>query len=276
MSKSGHVTQHDSKEIFRLVGECRELGADPFLWRTHFLERLDRLLGDFVAVAAAGHRALSGTVEPTLVLDRGWDSDGSRKRWLEYMERMGPNVDPNMNAFLERFEPPHRTAVRRQIMSDRDHYESVYYSDYLSPLGIDDSLCSFHEWPDKRFDMVVLHRRGSDRPWSARDRNVLDLVHQEVAPMIGRELASAAGHPAPLAPRLQETLDAMLEGLSEKETAARLELSDHTVHQYVKALYRRYRVHSRTELLALWILRHRLPARSQHLRSPPARSPDAE
>ena len=50
----------------------------------------------------------------------------------------------------------------------------------------------------------------------------------------------------------------MLEGLSEKETAARLDLSGHTVHQYVKALYRRYRVRSRSELLALWIRRHRL------------------
>ena len=57
---------------------------------------------------------------------------------------------------------------------------------------------------------------------------------------------------------MHQTLDAMLEGLSEKETAARLDLSGHTVHQYVKALYRRYRVRSRSELLALWIRRHRL------------------
>ena len=80
--------------------------------------------------------------------------------------------------------------------------------------------------------------------------------------MVGGELASADGHPSPLAPRLQETLDATLEGLSEKEIAARLRLSEHTVHQYVKALYRRYRVRSRAELMALWVLRHRRARRT--------------
>jgi DNA-binding NarL/FixJ family response regulator len=39
-------------------------------------------------------------------------------------------------------------------------------------------------------------------------------------------------------------------GRSEKEVAAALRLSPHTVHDHVKALYRHFGVHSRSELLA--------------------------
>jgi DNA-binding CsgD family transcriptional regulator len=54
-----------------------------------------------------------------------------------------------------------------------------------------------------------------------------------------------------LPPRLAETLAALFEGLPEKEIARRMGLSPHTVHDYVKTLYRRFRVQSRAELVAL-------------------------
>ncbi len=56
--------------------------------------------------------------------------------------------------------------------------------------------------------------------------------------------------PTRLPPRVQETLACLLEEDGEKQAAARLGLSPATVHQYVKVLYRHYRVASRAELLA--------------------------
>lgn len=53
-----------------------------------------------------------------------------------------------------------------------------------------------------------------------------------------------------LSPRLAETLNHLLAGRSEKEIAGQLKLSRHTVHVYVKALYRRFNVTSRAELFA--------------------------
>jgi len=53
------------------------------------------------------------------------------------------------------------------------------------------------------------------------------------------------------APRLSQTLAALLEGCSEKQIAIKLELSRHTIHNYVKALHQRLGVSSRGELLAL-------------------------
>jgi len=60
---------------------------------------------------------------------------------------------------------------------------------------------------------------------------------------------------ASLPPRLRQTLDLLLRGDSEKQIARKLELSPHTVHVYVKSLYRKFEVSSRGELLARWVKR---------------------
>jgi DNA-binding CsgD family transcriptional regulator len=56
-----------------------------------------------------------------------------------------------------------------------------------------------------------------------------------------------------LSPRSRRVLEALLKGMSEKEAAAALDLSIHTVHEYVKQIYRTLGVCSRGELLARWV-----------------------
>ncbi|MGA3066711.1 MAG: helix-turn-helix transcriptional regulator [Tepidisphaeraceae bacterium] len=56
-----------------------------------------------------------------------------------------------------------------------------------------------------------------------------------------------------LSPRQQQTLEGLKEGLSEKQLAVRLGISRHTVHVYVKAVYLRFQVSSRSELLSHFI-----------------------
>jgi DNA-binding CsgD family transcriptional regulator len=57
----------------------------------------------------------------------------------------------------------------------------------------------------------------------------------------------------PLSPRERQTLELLLTGNAEKQIAARLDISRHTVHVYVKSLYKRFGVNSRSELLAKWV-----------------------
>lgn len=58
---------------------------------------------------------------------------------------------------------------------------------------------------------------------------------------------------AGLSPRQGQTLVRLLGGDSEKQIAAHLGVSRHTVHVYVKALHRRFNVSSRGELLARFV-----------------------
>jgi len=70
--------------------------------------------------------------------------------------------------------------------------------------------------------------------------------------LLGSQLGSSnhLGPGAGLPPRLHQTLGRLLAGDSEKQIAARLGVSPHTIHVYVKNLYKRYKVNSRGELLA--------------------------
>ena len=66
----------------------------------------------------------------------------------------------------------------------------------------------------------------------------------------------------PLAPRIEEVLHWLMNGASEKQVARTLGISRHTVHVYVKALYRSYGASSRGELLCA-VFRERLADRGK-------------
>lgn len=90
-------------------------------------------------------------------------------------------------------------------------------------------------------------KRGA-RGFTAEDAALLGLLSEHAAWWLA-PFAAAPARPT-LPPRQQDTLRLLLTGLSEKQVADALQLSQHTVHDYVKALYRRMRVSSRAELLA--------------------------
>jgi DNA-binding NarL/FixJ family response regulator len=76
--------------------------------------------------------------------------------------------------------------------------------------------------------------------------------------MLGEQVLDGKSAPTtaePLSPRQRQTLELLLEGHAEKQIAARLAISKHTVHVYVKTLYKRFDVCSRAELLARWVQR---------------------
>ena len=45
VSKSAKLRLTDVRRMFRLIGECRDLGADAEAWRRHAFEEVARLLG---------------------------------------------------------------------------------------------------------------------------------------------------------------------------------------------------------------------------------------
>lgn len=76
----------------------------------------------------------------------------------------------------------------------------------------------------------------------------------EFCRLVGEQVGgggAACGNGLP--PRVRQTLQLMLAGDSEKQIARRMGVSRHTVHVYVKNLYRHYEVSSRGELLARFV-----------------------
>ena len=177
-------------------------------------------------------------------------------------------ISPLAGPFLQRFaeggmEPT--AAVRRNLLDDRSWYNSAYYRDRRRAMGFDDILLSAIVLPGQvpSIAVVALSRPlGRTVHFDERETEWVNLVHAELrwayevhspAPEEHLTPVDPAGRMVNVSPRLQRVLRCLLEGQREKEVARGLGLSPHTVHQYVKMLYKELHVASRAELLALWV-----------------------
>jgi DNA-binding CsgD family transcriptional regulator len=251
MAKSGHLRLEDVRAAMRLVGECRDLGYDPALWLRHACAGLCGLFGARVVLAAEARWARpGGTIAPINAALVGLPP-AVEGGFMHYV-RMGGLETDVINGPLKAIPGPHLTRTRRQLLPDREWYRSAQYDVLHRPAGTDNGIATLLELPGDRAILSGLHRSAGDRDFSERESKLVHLFHEELGRLIGPVLVSAddSFSPTRLPPRVRETLSCLLDGDSEKQAAARMALSRETVHQYVKTLYRHYRVASRAELLA--------------------------
>jgi two-component system nitrate/nitrite response regulator NarL len=108
----------------------------------------------------------------------------------------------------------------------------------------------------KTVDAVVKAREQLD-DWSSMIRS----LHESLAPQVAQPEPKAGAPSDPLAalpeaqrallsPRETEVLLALATGASTRELSAQLFISEHTVRNHLKAIYRKLGVHSRTELFS--------------------------
>ena len=253
MSKSCRVRLSDLRHAYRLIHECRDLGHAPSHWPVHALTGMNRLTGGCVGIMAEinlgppalGHKLLG---------ECDWPGDKERAVWYNrfIIQDAWRETCQTFVRFLAR---PHRfqTCCREQLVDNGEWYSSVEFNEVHRGSGIDDSIFSFR-WegnPPKLFGFSLSRGVGESR-FGRRERRLAHLFHDELFRHIGTTLTTGPDSVfTGLTPRLRETLTCLLDGDSEKQTALRLGLSRHTIHEYVTVLYRRFSVRSRAELLAL-------------------------
>ena len=251
MGKSDLLRVQDVRDAYRLIGECRDLGGEPALWHTRILEGLLQLVG---ASAGAGGEGIWARpvhpVQPFSSFDIGFDARG-RERLMAYRSEIGPAGDPIFRG-IRGLPGLVVTRTRSQLVTNAEWYRSASFNDYRRLCGVDHCVTSVCRISDRGAVSVITGHRGiGERDFSPREARVLEFFHGELRPLIGRQLVSASEpRPGTLSPRLRQTLAGLLEGDSEKQVAARLGISRATAHQYVTALYRRFGVQSRGQLLA--------------------------
>ena len=104
--------------------------------------------------------------------------------------------------------------------------------------------CMLFEVPD----------RFNGRSGGLRLRRLCRLLLLELQRMIKKSRLSMECYlSTPLSPRESQTARLLLQGYTEKQIARQLYLSPHTVHSYIKAVYRLFGVSSRAEFSALFI-----------------------
>ncbi len=262
MSRSSFLRVAEVREVSHLVGECRELGDDPIMWRQHMLARAARLMGAAVTIEYDGMSLnpfrLDGIVE------WGWETTGFDRaifvRIHEEYTRLGTEFNPMVPAyFAKRDAGRGRCLSRSDVLSDSQWYRSRYYQNWHSAVGIDTLMYCMLPIPGSGGllnNLLVFVRPLGERDFTPRHRAIVRELHAQITTLIGGPLARFhEPSPTSLPPRARQTLQCLLEGDSDKRAARRLGLGQYTVNQYTKVIFAHFGVSSRTELLARWIRR---------------------
>ena len=237
----------DVRDVFRLIGEVREMGGDPKVWRPHMVKRLRQLFGAEIVISSEVHAQTTREPGKLKVIDIGWGCDSDDNLWDIHTERDDENLEAWRIAAGQVPEEHARAAngtAAEAIEVPVRPLKPVY--------GGKSFVLSQYSLPHiNAVDQLGLHRAYGDEPFSAAEHRLVRLFHTELGRLWKRDVLRDAGDPRrDLPPRLSQTLEELLAGRSEKEIANRLELSRHTIHNYVKALHQRFEVSSRGELLA--------------------------
>jgi DNA-binding CsgD family transcriptional regulator len=243
----------DVRALFRLIGEVRELGAHPNAWRSHLAASLHRLCGCRATLALElkfpGEHSHS---EPwTACRDSATLVDAAecgiavadRGRFYDDMLWHRAGHDDTLNQLVPLYGT-HFTRSRQELVGDQGWYRSWLANEVFRAHDCDDFILSTVPLVPHTYASLGLVRAWGDRPFGAREKLLVELVHEELS----RDWHPA--HEPRLSARQRQVLDLLRAGASEKEVAAALAVSTHTVHDHVKALHRAYGARSRGELLA--------------------------
>ncbi len=267
-----------AQDIVPLLNLMGSLSIEKRNSRSRRLELLSHLIARIPATAGAFFilKDLTPYAPPivTGLVESGFKPDSDAQVSFLQEFNHAPFQDLFSRALLEQVVsasqgPFTHTLRRADLIADDLWHRDPHVQAYRHPAGLDDVLLSvFRRGPrpsEPAAHAIMLFRpTGHPQRFSERDRTLLDVAHAGLAWMYREEGTQTADLPDDLPPRLRQTLKHLLSGDSERQIARKMQLSPHTVHDYVKALYTRFSVSSRQELTAWWVRRgHPLPGKQE-------------
>ena len=241
------------RAVYRLLGEVRALGDDPLRWPFHALHGLRELMQSKIALC--GVISLPTPTEPAkneILHVVGLDDEKEIDRIFALNRDKGLRDPYGSRWFANRKPPRFSCCTRQEVLSDEDFYSDPGFELWYGSFGLD-QLCSSQFIAlsiGKMVGLMALRPTGAPA-FNKRDKRLLTMFHIEMARMWKDDLATPDDFKVrDLAPRLREVLWMLCMGDSEKQIAGKLGLSQHTVHDYVKALHKHFQVNSRGALLS--------------------------
>lgn len=207
-------------------------------------------------------REQGGQIQIIGSVESGWENGFNRAAFNRALQTYSGQMEvaPMMAAYFRRPAGADGTCLRRSdLVPDREWYPTRYFELVHETIGSDHTVMSFVTIPGRPqvcHGIAVQHRLSDRRDFADRERAIVAEAQRIIVPLVGGLLAGFdEPSPAALPPRVRDVLRCVLDGDSDKQVAARLGISGHTVNQYTKAIHRHFGVNSRAELLARWIRR---------------------
>lgn len=168
--------------------------------------------------------------------------------------------DPFLNYSAQQLGQPTSTLlVRRQLEAQQREHRAYWH--FIDGVGYRDIIAAIHPFSSEVFLVGGLMRQEgsgpsrsieSDYTLEAMNAFTAEAANAMMADWLLPLMSPAEGStPKPkLTPRERQIVNALAKGFSNKQIAALLSLSQYTVENYLKRLFKKFGVHNRTALLA--------------------------
>lgn len=190
---------------------------------------------------------------PMLAYDGGWHDEVERMRvWgvCQDLELARP-VNELAAQALQTLQTV--TFTRAAVLSDNRFLDSAA-GQALTEIGFDQFMISVYPIDHQFHSGIGLYRRLGRPAFTERDRTVVHILWQQVEWLHRQEIDLPVGTKfIELSLRERQVLILLLGGGTRRTAADALELSEYTVGDHMKAIYRKLKVRTRGELLSKFI-----------------------
>jgi DNA-binding CsgD family transcriptional regulator len=222
------------RRLFSRMAELIE--ADAWLWTTGCIDVEGN--GNSMAVS---------------LLDGGWRNQ--RERTRVYRIISAPALQPLVRQATHDAVVQRRklTATRDQLISEEQWQASPARKAWRA-TGYNHYVLSIYPVGGPVYSALSFYRRLDQSAFCPRHVRMVHAVFQNAA-WVHRDAAASPefGSFLKLTPREREVMQLLLSGESRKELASRLAISEHTVADHLKVIYRKLGVRSRAELFARFL-----------------------
>jgi DNA-binding CsgD family transcriptional regulator len=227
------IPLHERKRIL-LEGTAELIGADMWIWSMPMLNpQIDR------------------DVMSTGVVDGGWRDDAERVAVYRVLTDPKFN-DGVMGPVIEVIRRARFTTFLRSDLITDENWERV--GKPWQEVGFQSHILSIYPLDDGVYSGIGFHRRIDKPEFCDRERAIVHLIFQQIDWLHRQGSNMSAGRNAvQLTPRQRQVLLFLLGGDSRKAIARKLSLSEHTVGDYLKQIYKQFSVNTRSKLLAHFI-----------------------
>jgi len=249
------LSLNEAEQCVDLMEQCAEHWLDPSAWQTHLVEGVKQLIGGHVGVFAISRidKGAPAVVDASITRT----DPAVMQMFSDYLDNGGLRLLPEARLIAPLLQQAaHLTYVQSELVPRQDYFRSEFYQRFMRTHRIEEALSSITLNDEGLAVGLSVSRCRGDRPFSARDASIMSLLTRLFARRIGHALTTSEQISiSALAPRLQATLSALIQGDSEKLIAKRLCISPATAHEYVRAVYGHFGVRSRAMLMAYLLRR---------------------
>lgn len=239
----------DVRAMVRLVGEAASGGASLLNARRHLMEGLRKLIDADCWVWSLGYLEMDKAPVYVSLQHEGFDED----RFAQFLQAV---EHPEMEALTAPFTAEVMSGSRTQVTRLRQEIDpanrlATSPADVLwKAADIYPVMLSAHPLDDKCVSIIGVYRRRDQPLFGERERQIAHILMTEVPWLHAKGWPHDFGVEAPNLPRSRRlVLNLLLEGHGRKQVADKLNLSLHTVSDYIKDIYRTFKVHSQAELM---------------------------